>query len=446
MSFPAYPEYKDSGVPWLGEVPSHWIISKVKHTYKFSTGWTPPSGRDEYYGGDHLWANISDVGDRFISDTAKRISDLAVSECNMLPTPEASLLFSFKLSIGQMSFTTVPMYTNEAIASFRPDHTYSLAFAYYAFPIYIVANATENIYGAKILNQELIKSAPICLPPKAEQSAIASFLDRETAKIDALVAEEERLIALLKEKRQAVISHAVTKGLNPNAPMKDSGIEWLGEIPAHWEFAQLKRCIDLATSGPRGWSDLAAEEGSFFFQSQNIGRDMEADFGAGKRIEAPEGPDADRARLQPDDVAVCITGGRTGAVAHISALSEEAYINQHVCLIRPTATQISGRYLAYGLFGLPGQEQLALAMYGLKQGLSLENVREVVLPLPPLEEQRDIVMHLDQQAGGFWQLVTEAQSAIILLQERRAALISAAVTGKIDVRGLVDMAAELEMA
>ena len=165
-------------------------------------------------------------------------------------SPVGSLLFSFKLSIGQVSFAGCDLYTNEAIASFPPQHGVSLDFAYYAFPLFIVKNASENIYGAKMLNQELIRSALICLPPLPEQTTtIASFLDRETGKIDVLVEEQRRLIALLKEKRQAVVSHAVTKGLDPSAPMKDFGVEWLGEVPAHWEVRSLKSVCSMLRDG-----------------------------------------------------------------------------------------------------------------------------------------------------------------------------------------------------
>ena len=154
-------------------------------------------------------------------------------------------MFSFKLSIGQVSFAGQDMFTNEAIATFFPSSHLSLAFAFHAFPLLLVQNAAENIYGAKLLNQELIRSASFALPSLPEQTQIAAFLDRETAKIDELVAEQRRLMALLKEKRQAVISHAVTRGMNPNAPMKPSGIEWLGDVPEHWDVKATKRLFRL---------------------------------------------------------------------------------------------------------------------------------------------------------------------------------------------------------
>lgn len=249
MKFSRYPKYKDSGVEWLGEVPAGWHLTKTKHVCTFTTGWTPPTGNSEAYDGDNAWANISDLGPRILDCTAKQISDEAVDASGIALSPSGSLLFSFKLSIGQVSFAGRNMYTNEAIATFHESPHLSLSFAYYAFPLYLVQNAAENIYGAKLLNQELIRNAALALPRVEEQAAIAAFLDRETNKIDALVAEQEKLIALLKEKRQALISHAVTKGLNPDAPMKPSGIDWLGDVPAHWDVCPLKRLTIQITDG-----------------------------------------------------------------------------------------------------------------------------------------------------------------------------------------------------
>ena len=272
MSLPRYPEYKASGVEWLGEVPRHWNLTKTKHIVKFQTGWTPPTGNSSSYEGDNLWANISDLGEKWIHDTTKRISDEAVSKTQISISPKGSLLFSFKLSIGQVSFAGQDMYTNEAIATFLPSPSVFLGYAYYAFPLFLVQNASVNIYGAKLLNQELIRAANIALPNQIEQEAIAAFLDCETGKIDTLIAEQRRLVELLAEKRQAVISHAVTKGLNPNAAMKDSGIEWLGEVPEHWEVKRLKFLCDVQTGDKDTVNAIDDGEYPFFVRSQTVER------------------------------------------------------------------------------------------------------------------------------------------------------------------------------
>ncbi|WP_338431790.1 restriction endonuclease subunit S [Synechococcus elongatus] len=248
-----------SSLQWAPQIPEHWEITKVRFSVRFTTGWTPPTGKDELYDGSNFWANISDLGPKTLCHTAKTISDKAI-ELSKIPISEVgSFLFSFKLSIGQVSMVGTPMYMNEAIATFKDSDKALARYCYYLFPLAITQNATENIYGAKLLNQELINAAPLVLPPKYEQELIADFLDRETEKIDALIAEQQRLIELLQEKRQAVISHAVTKGLNPDAPMKDSGVEWLGQVPAHWEIKRLKQVASIQTGLAKG-KDLTSEK------------------------------------------------------------------------------------------------------------------------------------------------------------------------------------------
>ena len=169
MKYQAYPEYQDSRLPWVGDVPSHWTVSKVKYNTKFQVGWTPPTGHDKNFVGDNLWANISDIQQKIVSDTTKRISDAAAVVASMSITPAGSLFYSFKLSVGAVAFAGRDMYTNEAIASFLKGKEASLNYLYYALPIFVIENASENIYGAKIINQELIRNAPLVETTSGEQ-------------------------------------------------------------------------------------------------------------------------------------------------------------------------------------------------------------------------------------------------------------------------------------
>ncbi|MGB6104951.1 MAG: restriction endonuclease subunit S [Pusillimonas sp.] len=285
------------------------------------------------------------------------------------------------------------------------------------------------------INWDILKGIGVPLPPVQEQQAILQLLDHETAKIDALVAEQEKLIALLQEKRQAVISHAVTKGLDPNVPMKDSGVEWLGEVPAHWEIRRVRALSSFLTSGPRGWSERVSEVGSKFIQSGDLTDDLSIAFDNAKRVAVNDDAEAARTKLADGDVVVCITGAKTGNVAVCGTVAEDAYVNQHLCLIRPRPDILSD-LLAIYLKSDAGQRYFAVAQYGLKQGMSLENIKEAPVPVPPIDEQRQIVDVAQDASRSIGALVNEARTAITLLQERRTSLISAAVTGQIDVRGL----------
>ena len=436
MTFPHYSEYKDSGVAWLGEVPGHWVITKTKYVTSFHTGWTPPTGKSESYSGENLWANISDLGEKWIFDTAKRISDEAVASARISPSPKGSLLFSFKLSIGQVSFAGQDMFTNEAIATFIPSEMVDVNYAYYAFPFFLVKNAAENIYGAKLLNQELIRAATLALPDIREQSTIAAFLDRETGKIDELIAEQQRLVELLAEKRQAVISHAVTKGMNPNARMKDSGIEWLGEVPEHWEVRAIKHIVSTpVTDGPHETPNFP-DEGIPFVSAEAISSGK-IDFGKirGFISEADHLRYSEKYRPQRGDIYMVKSGATTGVTAIVET-DIEFNIWSPLAVIR-CGEKALPRFVLNFMRSKNFQEAVTLNWsFGTQQNIGMGVVENLSVPVPPIEEQQRIAALLDSESAKFDALAAEANRAIELLQERRSALISAAVTGKIDVRSL----------
>ena len=431
MSFPRYERYKDSGVEWLGEVPEHWEITKTKHVTNFHTGWTPPTGKAESYEGDNLWANISDLGEKYLFDTSKRISDEAISSSRITLSSKGSLLFSFKLSIGQVSFAGNDMYTNEAIATFPPSDKIDGIYSYYALPIFLVKNAAENIYGAKLLNQELIRSAVLALPCLEEQQTIATFLDRETAKIDALIAEQQRLIDLLKEKRQAVISHAVTKGLNSDAPMKDSGIEWLGEVPEHWEVKRLKHIGNAQIGLTYDPADVVAEgEGVIVLRSSNVqeGRIVFNDNVYVKK-EIP-----DKLVTIEGDILICSRNGSRALIGKNAMIENDASGLTFGAFMTIFRSGIN-IYLRWIFNSRLFEFQSGSFLTSTINQLTVGNLYGFDVPLPPPQEQKAIAAFLDHETAKLDALTAEAQTAIGLLQERRTALISAAVTGKIDVRG-----------
>lgn len=202
-------EMKQSGVEWIGEVPKHWEVTKLKFKYHFQTGATPNTGKKENFEGELKWANISDLNGSVVYDTTKHINKEAASECSMNISPKGSLMYSFKLSVGTVAFCGEDMYTNEAIASFIPQKN-DLKYLFYCAPIFIIHNANRNIYNAPLLNQELIKNALICLPSLTEQAAIASYLDHKCATIDASISNAQHQIDLLQEYKQSLITEVVT--------------------------------------------------------------------------------------------------------------------------------------------------------------------------------------------------------------------------------------------
>lgn len=342
------------------------------------------------------------------------------------------------------------MYTNEAIATFPPSPKIDGLFAYFAYPLFLVQNASENIYGARLLNQDLIRNAPFALPDLHEQQTIAAFLDRETAKIDALIAEQQRLIDLLKEKRRAVISHAVTKGLSlpsprgrgaggEGVPMKNSGIEWLGEVPAHWEVKRLGILSTFIQTGPFGsqlHSEDYIEDETPVINPSNIQEgQIVADWSNTVTQEIVER--LCQHKLLHGDIIF----GRRGEMGRCARVSETeaGWLCGTGCLnIRLNSLALSEFVSIYLRTGYV-RELLKLESVGsTMDNLNTQILSMIPVPLPPLNEQREITIFLDKETTKLDNLTTEAQRAIEFLKERRIALISAAVTGKIDVRGLVE--------
>lgn len=329
--------------------------------------------------------------------------------------------------------------SGEAVGDFhvmRPSHGVAGQFAIYQILnqdfISIVDGST---FGAKMprVSWDFMANLMQAIPPLPEQHTIAVFLDRETGKIDELVVEQERLIALLKEKRQAVISHAVTKGLNPDAPMKDSGIEWLGEVPVGWKISALKRFCKLVTDGAH--ISPETENGVYCFVSTKDVGDDSIDFDNCLRTSEASFEYMVKTGCRPlvGDVLFSKDGtiGRTVVVRQ----DYDFVVASSLIIIRPDDAVLKPEYLNYLCLSnvVVYQVESFVKGAGLPR-LSIQNLLKVFGVFPSLKEQTIIAAFLDIETAKIDTLVGEAQQAIGLLKERRSALISAAVTGKIDVR------------
>lgn len=429
MRFPQYQECRDSGHIWLGNVPKHWALKRLGHYFEerreraSDTEFEPLSvtklgivprleSAAKTQDGDNRKKVLT--GDFVINSRSDRKGSSGLS-----PTDgSVSLICTVLIPDGLHGPFVHHLLRSEL---FQEE--------YYRWGKGIVADLWSTNFSD-------MKNIVLSVPSDSEQTQIARFLDHETARIDALIEEQQRLIELLREKRQAVISHAVTKGLDPTVPMKDSGVEWLGEVPAHWIVSRVKNIASFITSGPRGWSDYIDESGEdIFLQSGDMDNRLNVLFDKAKRITTPEGAEGVRTRLQDGDVVVCITGANTGRVAVLGEVSQAAYVNQHLGLVRPYKLACNSRYLGYALSSSACQTYFNIEQYGLKEGLSLTDLAEAPLMVPPLAEQAQLVDVIENQLSKLDRLTADSEMTVELLRERRSALISAAVTGKIDVRG-----------
>lgn len=438
MSFPRYPEYKYSGDEWLGEVPAHWDVAPIKREFSIVGGSTPKSDVDRYWDGEIVWvspADLSKLDSMVIEASQRMITEEGLTSCGTTMVPRGSIVLSTRAPIGSLAIAGKDLCTNQGCKSLVPKGANPWFYAY----LLSVCTKALNVRGKGTTFLELsgdeLGTFRIPVPMSTEQVAIACFLDKETAKIDELISEQEKLIALLNEKRQAVISHAVTKGLDPNVPMKDSGIEWLGEVPAHWGVAPLKRDVLFLTSGSRGWAEHYVDDGAIFIRIGNLKREsIDLDLSDIQRVSVPEGAEGERTRLAYGDVLFSITA-YLGSVAVVPAEFEPAYVSQHVALVRLKQNQLLPEWAAYVALSIIGKTYLESQGYGgTKIQLSLGDVANVPMTIPPIPEQRLIINAVTGQLNGMDALIEEASTVISLLRERRSALISAAVTGKIDVR------------
>ena len=438
VRYKPYSEYKDSGIEWLGEIPRGWTVSKIKFVAPYQVGWTPPTKNDANFEGENLWANISDLRERIIYNTAKKISNVAAEAASMDVTPAGSLMYSFKLSVGAVSFAGSDMYTNEAIASFLDVAELPLSYLYYVLPKFVIENASTNIYGARILNQELISNAMMLAPSFREAEKIANFLDHETAKIDTLIEKQQQLIQLLKEKRQAVISHAVTKGLSsltggPSVKMRDSGVEWLGEVPEHWVFTRIKHVsnIKYGIGEPPKYTD----DGVALVRATNIRSGKISEVGL-VFVNPDDIPVKRIFWLEKGDIIVVRSGAGTGD-SSIIPKQYSGCIAGFDMVVRPITC--SAEFLGYALLSnYIRSNQMDLEKSRAAQPhLNAEELGSCFVFIPPLAEQILISKNIEAQLSKFDLLIDQVNSAAVLLQERRSALISAAVTGKIDVRSWV---------
>jgi type I restriction enzyme, S subunit len=280
------------------------------------------------------------------------------------------------------------------------------------------------------------------VPPLTEQNQIAAFLDRETAKIDDLVAQQRRLMELLKEKRQAVISHAVTQGLNPQAPKKPSGIEWLGDVPAHWEVCSVRRVVRAIEQGwsPECFARPAENDEWGVLKAGCVNRGV-YDENDNKALPAELQPIPEY-EVRVGDVLMSRASGSpelVGSTALVTSTRDKLMLSDKIFRLR-FEDRVESRFFVAALNSLPLRSQIEQALSGgngLANNLPQSSLRGFFLALPTSAEQLEICRYLEAETAKFDTLTTEAQRAIDLLQERRAALISAAVTGQIDVRSAV---------
>lgn len=440
MSLPRYPEYMDSGVNWLGEAPAHWEVWKLRGLARLESGHTPSRQHPEYWIEQDCvipWFTLADVGylrearNWLIDTTSQKISKVGMENSAARLLPAGTVLLSRTASVGFSGVTGIELAVSQDFAAWicgpRLRSRYlllCLRAMKQEFGRLMMGSTHQTIYMPDI------EAFRVPVPPLPEQDQIAEFLDRETAKIDALVAEQQRLIELLKEKRQAVISHAVTKGLNPDAPMKDSGIEWLGEIPAHWEVKKLKHLGVAITGLTYSPADVTEDDtGTLVLRSSNVqGGKIVFDDNVFVATSIPSD-----LVTEVGDILICSRNGSRALIGK-NATIDEASSGITFGAFMTVLRSAHGPYLSWVLNSALFEFHSGAFLTATINQLTLGVLNNLEVPMPSAEERSHIVAFLADRTSELERLISEATRAITLLTERRSALISAAVTGQIDVR------------
>jgi type I restriction enzyme, S subunit len=447
MTLPRYGEYRDSGVEWLREVPRHWEVSRLgfETWVRARLGWKGLKAEEYVEDGFVFLATPNIKGWGIDFDNVNYINQHRYDESPEIQLRKGDVLLAKDGStlgtVNVVRHLPRPATVNSSIAVITPRPSIDSVFLYYLFQSTFMIGTIQQIkggMGVPHLFQEDLNKFALPVPSVSEQTAIAAFLDRETGKIDALVAEQEKLIALLKEKRQAVISHAVTKGLDPAAPMKPSGSTWLGDVPAHWHLKRLKHLVshvvDCLHTTPTYDGDLLypairtadVEPGRLLLQQARlVSEDVYLE-----RIQ--------RLKPEPGDLLYSREGERFGMAALVPE-GVDLCLGQRMMMFRIGRPNVPA-YFMWVLNSTSVYQQVQEGASGpTAPHVNIGDIINFLVPAPDVAEQLAIANFVDRETAKLNALTAEAQRAIDLLKERRTALISAAVTGKIDVRGLVDM-------
>jgi type I restriction enzyme, S subunit len=434
--FRRYPRYKDSGVEWLGEIPAHWELAPVYARYEVALGKMLDAKRvTGEFSGRYL-RNVDVQWDAVNTDNLPEM-DFAPRERDRYSVRPGDLLVCEGGEVGRTAIwpgEIAECFYQKALHRVRPRaERETPRFFYYL--MYMVAKrgvfaGSGNQNTIDHLTAIQLKHYRFPFAPAAEQRAIAAFLDRETARINALVAKKERLIKLLQEQRASLITSAVTKGLDPNVPMKDSGIEWLGEIPAHWKLKRLRH-VGEAIIGLTYQPDdvVGPEEGILVLRASNVsnGRVVYVDT-VFVRSAIPE-----HLRTRLGDILICARSGSRDLIGK-NAKIDEAAVGLTFGTFMLVFRSPDNPFLFYAFNSALFEYQSGTFLTSTINQLTVGNLKDMTVAVPPGKEQATIAAFLDRETTRIDGLVAKVRDAIEHLKELRIALISAAVTGKIDVR------------
>lgn len=416
-----YDSYKDSGVEWIGEVPSHWEVMKTSLAFHgIGSGTTPSTSKKEFYDDNdgYYWLQTGDLNDGLINDTSKKNTKLAISQCNLKFYPIDSIVIAmYGATIGKVGILGIKTATNQACCVLPANKNMNFKFAFYEFLACKPALLVSAIGGGQPnISQDVIRKQKIAIPPLLEQNIIATYLDKKCSEIDNVISAQQKRIALLQELKQSVITHAVTKGLNPNVEMDATEEDWINRLPASWGKAKLKYYIHLVNGRAYSQPELLSEGkykvlrvGNFFTNDTWYYSNME---------------------LEEDKYC------NNGDLLYAWSASFGPYIwNQdktiyHYHIWKVCYKECMDKMYVYYLLKAITNFKLGDIHGSTMVHITMESMNNSVIPIPSFDEQKDIATFLDKKCASIDNALTKAQHQVELLQKYKQSLITEVVTGK----------------
>ena len=433
MEFKQYSSYKNSSVEWLGDVPEHWNLKRF--CYLFAENKKKNIGLKET---NVLSLSYGNIKEKKIDDN-KGLLPESFETYQIIEPNDIVFRFTDLQNDKRSLRSAISKYHGIITSAYIAVKTKQNADFYnYLFRAYDLQKVFYSMGEGmrQSLKMDELNKMPVVLPSEDEQKRIVAFLNTETTRIDNLITKQEKLIELLEEQRKSIISHAVTKGLNPNAPMKDSGVEWLGDVPEHWMTPSSKHLLEIPiTDGPHETPNFV-DDGVPFISAEAISKGK-IDFDKKRGYITPELNAIYSKKYSPkiEDIYMVKSGATTGKVAMVET-TEEFNIWSPLAVFRCNKNKVLPKFLLAVFNSSHFYDALVLNWsYGTQQNIGMGVLSNIEIPCPPLKEQAEIIQHLDAQNTKFDKLISTQSQLIEKLKEYRSSIISHAVTGKIDVRG-----------
>lgn len=439
-----YPKYRESGIQWIGQVPEHWEVSKLKYVIEsLKSGGTPDSGNTSFYvEGGTPWVSIGDMSaSEHVKTTQKTLSKEGIANKNLIVFPAGTILYSIYATLGKVSELDVPACINQAILAIEPKDCILKPFFKYSLisqEQYVYSIATNSTQPN--LNAEKVSNFAILLPPLSEQEAIAAYLDKQTGKIDKSIESLEQQKTDLQQYRTSLISEAVTHGLSPNTTLKDSGVQWIGQIPEEWKVGPLKYytsqdkyAIKTGPFGSQLKGDELRENGDVrVYNQRNV---IDAQFETVQNyVTSNKAEELESFFTRPSDILLT----SRGTIGRAAILPDSAIMGiLHPCLIavRLNTDLLDKRYFLHVLSSPLFRTYVSVESNATTiEVIYTETLKSFILPIPPLPEQEAIAAYLDERMGKIDTAIATIDRQIADLRAYRTALITEAVTGKVDVR------------